>query len=276
MANQNRARQQPAAGTFELVFRTDPSIYDGRFANNGWLQELPKPLTKVTWDNVAIVSPNSAQQLVGADQRRRRRQRREHYVPVIDLVNPQGQTVARPLWIMPGSLMASSRSISVMVVVGWPVGNVGERRALMLTRFERRSRRGPRRRSGAKTGGRYLLATTQLHFNLEDPNFSTEERDIVRSETLEHFLTRRGHHRGTRASVALSRIRLQKPGENAPNYAWGMAIDLNNCIGCNACTIACQSGKQHSRRRQDRSGTQSRDALDSRRYLLQRLRSESS
>src|SRR6185295_3389467 len=55
--------QQPAAGTFELVFRTDPSVYDGRFSNNGWLQELPKPLTKVTWDNVAIVSPNTAQQI---------------------------------------------------------------------------------------------------------------------------------------------------------------------------------------------------------------------
>src|SRR6185295_13341289 len=47
----------PAGSQFELVFRTDPTIYDGRFANNGWLQELPKPLSKVTWDNAALVSP---------------------------------------------------------------------------------------------------------------------------------------------------------------------------------------------------------------------------
>src|SRR6185312_11617414 len=54
----------PAPGSqFELVFRTDPTIYDGRFANNGWLQELPKPLSKVTWDNAALVSPNTAKQL---------------------------------------------------------------------------------------------------------------------------------------------------------------------------------------------------------------------
>ena len=60
---QCRGPRTPGPGPrpeFELVFRTDPSIYDGRFANNGWLQELPKPLTKITWDNVALVSPNTA------------------------------------------------------------------------------------------------------------------------------------------------------------------------------------------------------------------------
>src|SRR5437879_5842281 len=57
------AGRMPALPGYEVVFRPDPSIYDGRFANNGWLQELPKPLTKITWDNVALVSPNTAKKL---------------------------------------------------------------------------------------------------------------------------------------------------------------------------------------------------------------------
>src|SRR5215213_9114571 len=101
-SNQNQPASQPApSGTFELVFRPDPSIYDGRFANNGWLQELPKPLTKVTWDNVAIISPRSAGEFRDVYNRGAVKGR-EHYVPVVDLVNQQGQTVRAPLWIQPG------------------------------------------------------------------------------------------------------------------------------------------------------------------------------
>src|SRR4030095_9591652 len=99
---QTPAAQQPAAGTFELVFRTDPSIYDGRFANNGWLQELPKALTKVTWDNVAIVSPNSAKQIASVDNNGGAVKGREHYVPLVEIATQQGQKVTAPLWIMPG------------------------------------------------------------------------------------------------------------------------------------------------------------------------------
>ena len=59
---------------YELVIRRDPSIYDGRFANNGWLQELPKPLSKLTWDNAIVVSPNMAKEMgftAGPECRRR-------------------------------------------------------------------------------------------------------------------------------------------------------------------------------------------------------------
>ncbi|HEU4433309.1 MAG TPA: TAT-variant-translocated molybdopterin oxidoreductase, partial [Pyrinomonadaceae bacterium] len=99
-------QQQPtssaAANGYELVFRTDPSIYDGRFANNGWLQELPKPLTKVTWDNVAVVNENTAQQIAGVGMNRGAIKGREHYVPLIELRNPHGQSIEAPMWIMPG------------------------------------------------------------------------------------------------------------------------------------------------------------------------------
>jgi MoCo/4Fe-4S cofactor protein with predicted Tat translocation signal len=239
-ANQQAATpaQTPAAGNFELVFRPDPSIYDGRFANNGWLQELPRPLTKITWDNVAIISPNSAQQLVGASYNSGAVKGREHYVPVVDLVNPQGQTVAAPLWIQPGQ---PDGVITVHLGYGRRLagsnGNVGFDAYQLRTSFAPWSTAVQVRSTPAD----YQLATTQLHFNLEDPNFQREERDIVRSQTLEHFLHDGGHHDEHAHPSIYPDYDYQNQAENTPNYAWGMAIDLNNCIGCNACTIACQS-----------------------------------
>jgi MoCo/4Fe-4S cofactor protein with predicted Tat translocation signal len=238
--------QQPTAGTFELVFRTDPSIYDGRFANNGWLQELPKPLTKVTWDNVAIVSPNTAQQIVGDTTNRGAVKGREHYVPLVDITNPHGQSVRAPLWIMPGQPDGvvtvhlgygrrgpGSYSSKSSEVVGFDAYQI-------RTSFEPWSMSGVR---VTNAGIEYQLATTQLHFNLEDPKFSTNERDIVRTETLEQFL----HGQKPKENEKHFHPSLypdypyKNQDQNTPDYAWGMAIDLNNCIGCNACTVACQS-----------------------------------
>jgi molybdopterin-containing oxidoreductase family iron-sulfur binding subunit len=235
--------QQAAAGTFELVFRTDPSIYDGRFANNGWLQELPKPLTKVTWDNVAIVSPNTAQQIAGETSNRGAVKGREHYVPLVDITNRQGQTVRAPLWIMPGQ---PDGVVTIHLGYGRPgpgsysgtLGDVvGFDAYLIRTAFEPWSTNGVR---VTNTGLDYQIATTQLHFNLEDPRFSTEERDVVRSETLEHFLHGEKHEEHEHPTLYPD-YDYKNQDQNTPNYAWGMAIDLNNCIGCNACTIACQS-----------------------------------
>jgi len=235
--------EQPAAGTFELVFRTDPSIYDGRFANNGWLQELPKPLTKVTWDNVAIVSPNSAQQ-VATGNNRGAVKGREHYVPLVDITNRHGQTVRAPLWIMPGQ---PDGVVTVHLGYGRRLaGRVGSGSAepvgfdaySIRTAFEPWSTSGVRM---TNSGLEHQLATTQLHFNLEDARFSTEERDIVRSETLEEFLHGEKHSEEHVHPTLYPDYDYKNQDENTPNYAWGMAIDLNNCIGCNACTVACQS-----------------------------------
>ena len=245
---QTPSAQQAAAGTFELVFRTDPSIYDGRFANNGWLQELPKALTKVTWDNVAIVSPNSAQQIANARDNGGATKGREHYVPLVDITNQQGQKITAPLWIMPGQPdgvvtvhLGYGRRLAGKVGTGNDGELVGFDAYPIRTSFE------PWFTTGAKvtnTGRDYLLATTQLHFNLEDPKFSTEERDIVRSQTLEEFLHGTGEHAEEEKHghpTLYPGYDYKDQAENAPNYAWGMAIDLNNCIGCNACTVACQS-----------------------------------
>jgi molybdopterin-containing oxidoreductase family iron-sulfur binding subunit len=238
---------QPTAGTYELVFRTDPSIYDGRFANNGWLQELPKPLTKVTWDNVAIVSPNSAQLIAADNSVRGAVKGREHYVPLVDITTQQGQTVRAPLWIMPGQpdgVVTIHLGYGRRAVAGSYSGPRDE--VVGFDAYQIRSSYQPWWMTGVRvtnTGLDYQLATTQLHFNLEDPKFSTDQRDVVRTETLEQFL----HGEKPKENEELEHPSLY-PGysykdqdQNTPDYAWGMAIDLNNCIGCNACTVACQS-----------------------------------
>jgi len=238
---------QPAqSGAFEVVFRTDPSIYDGRFANNGWLQELPKPLTKVTWDNVAIVSPNSARQLLGDAPVRASVKGREHYVSLIELVDQHEGRVLAPLWPMPGQ---PDGVITIHLGYGRPLaGRVGSgttrNDVVGFDAYKLRTSFQPWFNTAIQaraTTTEHQLATTQMHFNLEDPNFSTTERDVVRSETLEHYLKGEEQQDEHVHPTLYPQYDYENQAPNAPNYKWGMAIDLNNCIGCNACTVACQS-----------------------------------
>ncbi|MBA2705498.1 MAG: TAT-variant-translocated molybdopterin oxidoreductase [Blastocatellia bacterium] len=237
----------PAANTntqFELVFRTDPTIYDGRFANNGWLQELPKPLTKLTWDNAALVSPNTAKQL--GLEKTNGKKGREAYVDTVK-ISYQGRTISNavPAYIMPGQ---PDGVITLHLGYGRKrAGRVGNDHG--FNAYEIRTAAAPWSGAGAqveKGPATYLLALTQQHFNLEDPNFSKEPRDIFRQQTLEQYL--RGEHNEHESEEPAKDDTLYDPKlydyqnqGNGLNYAWGMAIDLNNCIGCNGCTIACQS-----------------------------------
>jgi len=157
--------------------------------------------------------------------------------------------VRAPLWIMPGQpdgvvtvhlgygrRRASPRHFSLTSGDGQPVGFDAY---TLRTSYEPWFSTGIQLRA---TNEQHLLATTQLHFNLEDPKFSTEERDVVRSETLDEFLNGGSRpEEGRELPTLYPNYNYKNQTENAPNYAWGMAIDLNNCIGCNACTIACQA-----------------------------------
>jgi MoCo/4Fe-4S cofactor protein with predicted Tat translocation signal len=232
-----------SGGNFEVVIRTDPSIYDGRFANNGWLQELPKPLTKVTWDNVAVVSPNSAFQLAGVRDNGGSTIGREHYVPMVEIKNQQGAAVNAPLWILPGHAdgvitiyLGFGRGLKGRVATATDGSPIGYDAYQLRTSFE------PWFTSAqvSKVSGQHMLATTQLHFNMEDPNFSKEERDILRSETIAAFHGKPREKEEEEPSI-YPKYPYDDQAANAPNYQWGMAIDLNNCVGCNACTIACQA-----------------------------------
>ncbi len=209
----------PPPESMELVFRPDPNIGDGRYANNGWLQELPKPVTKLTWDNAAYVSPATAQHL-GVES-----------TDVVEL-RLDGRSVRAPVWIVPGQ---AGNSITVHLGYGRArAGRVGNGAGFNAYRL--RSSSAPWFSTGiavGKTGERYPLVVTQDHSSMEG-------RDIVRAADLEEY----------RKDPRL----FEKEEEPAPppglslypewkheGYAWGMAVDLTRCVGCNACVVACQA-----------------------------------
>jgi molybdopterin-containing oxidoreductase family iron-sulfur binding subunit len=245
------ATQPPAPGTYELIFRPDPNIHDGRFANNGWLQELPKPLTKLTWDNVALVSANTAKKLgVAAQNYDRGKKGREAYVDTIKLTH-RNQTISKnvPVWIMPGQ---PDDVITIHLGYGRPrSGQVGNSTIVDpdsklpqggFNAYEIRYADEPWAANGAsasKTNEQYVLAATQLHFSMEG-------RDILRESSLEEYLKDKDHLREEqeKQKKELHELSLYKDydyKDQGNGYAWGMSIDLNSCVGCNACMIACQS-----------------------------------
>lgn len=205
----------------EIVFKPDPTIWDGRFANNGWLQELPKPMTKLTWDNAALVSPALAMRL-GLSQD-----------DVIEL-GYQNRTVEAPVYIMPGQ---AEQSITITLGYGRTrAGRVGNGTGFNAYRLQ--SSDSPSFGSGVTvrpTGKHYKLASTQQHYNMEG-------RDLVRVATLNEFQTNPHFAKDKTEAPAKeeSLYNFTKPAQS-DEYAWAMGIDLNMCVGCNACMIACQA-----------------------------------
>ena len=219
-------------GELEIVFRTDPNVWDGRFANNGWLQELPKPFTKLTWDNAAMVSPTTAQS------------RGLHNEDVIELRH-QGRSVRAPVWIMPGH---ADDSITVHLGYGRKrAGSIGS--GIGFNAYALRTSDRPWSGYGleiSKTGERYHLVTTQVHHairqdgrEVEEESAAEQERDLVRVAALEEF--RKNPNFARDPAEEKSPGLTLYPNYAYGGYAWGMSIDLNCCTGCNACVVACQS-----------------------------------
>ncbi len=199
----------------EIVFEPDPTIWDGSFANNAWLQELPKTLTKLTWDNAAMIGPATAQKLGLVDQ------------DVVEL-KVQGRSLEAPVLIVPGQ---SEDSVTVTLGYGRErggsvlAGQGFDAYALQVSD-------SPWFSGGLeihKTGRSYLLATTRDHWTMEG-------RDLVRVASLEEF-------RQNPNFAAPQDLRPESlyPDFPSTGHAWGMAINLSTCIGCNACVIACQA-----------------------------------
>jgi MoCo/4Fe-4S cofactor protein with predicted Tat translocation signal len=208
---------QPPA-TLELSFQPDPTVWDGRFANNGWLQELPKPITKLTWDNAALLSPATAERLGLSNE------------DVVEL-RYQGRAVQAPVWIMPGHAEGAA---TVSLGYGrWRAGQVGT--GMGFNAYALRTSVAPWTAVGVevrKTGASHRLASTQHHHSMEG-------RNVVRVGSLSGYLAHPEFlHEGGHAPQPLPSL---YPSFEYPGYAWGMAIDLNVCIGCNACVIACQA-----------------------------------
>jgi molybdopterin-containing oxidoreductase family iron-sulfur binding subunit len=213
----------------EIIFRPDPSIYDGRFADNGWLQELPKPLTKLTWGNAIEISPATAERF-GLNNKIAWRGG-EHGKVDVDVVelHYKGRTLLAPVWVMPGH---ADGCATVHLGYGrWRGGSVGA--GLGYNAYAIRTSDAPWFGEGLtirKTGRRQPLATTQLHYSMQG-------RDLARSATLDEFRRRPNFAREEDPPPDTSLY----PGWPYENYAWGMSIDLNACVGCNACVVACQS-----------------------------------
>jgi MoCo/4Fe-4S cofactor protein with predicted Tat translocation signal len=211
---------QTQPGGLELIFRPDPTIWDGRFANNGWLQELPKPLSKLTWDTSAWISPKLAE---------------EHGLRNGDVIELKyrGRTAKMPVWLMPGH---PNESVTVFFGYGRTMaGRVGnsDETARQFNPYLLRTSDAPWFGGGleiAKTGERYLLATTQEHHAMED-------RAPVRVATLDEYT--KDPSTIAHQVHAFPKTLTLYPEHVYDGNKWGMAIDLTSCTGCGACTMAC-------------------------------------
>ena len=253
----------PDPEAIELVIRPDATVYDGRFANNAWMQELPDPITKITWDNAALMSPATAERL-GVDVRLYEGQ---HYADRIRLT-VNGSSVELPVWIVPGH---ADNSITV---------HLGYGRQLETDRATRPAppayrvdtdiyRPGPLANGvGAnvsvlrttqlmdivpqvaveKVGSDYVVASTQDHHSMEgrhlavvgtlatfreEPHFAQEKPPFEGYSSWEEFPT-----------LWEDKDPWKDPSVTESTYhrnQWAMVIDLNVCTGCNACITACQS-----------------------------------
>jgi MoCo/4Fe-4S cofactor protein with predicted Tat translocation signal len=208
----------PEGNGMELIIRPDPSIYDGRFANNAWLQELPKPLTELTWDNPVMIGHKMAQRL-GLENG-----------SVVEL-EFKGRKVVGATWIQPGH---PDNAATVFLGYGRDrAGRSGD--GLGYNAYKLRTSDGLTGGVGLnlrKTGGRYKLISAQ---GLQD----MEGRDLVREATVAEYEadSEFAHRNVDEPSRALTLY----PNYEYTGYAWGMTIDQNACVGCNACVIACQS-----------------------------------
>ena len=219
----------------EIIFRPDPSIYDGRFANNAWLQELPKPLSKLTWDNAAILSPLTATQLgVSVEPAYRGGEHGTNVASVVELT-VSDRSVRAPVWILPGQpdgvvtlnlgfgrTRAGNQGTSTTANrVGFNAYELRRSDGLWFTTGQLRT-----------TADSYRLACTQAHYSMEG-------RDLARSAPLGEYLQNPefAKEEADRKDEQMS-LYPEWPYES---YAWGMSIDIGSCVGCNACVIACQA-----------------------------------
>ncbi len=201
----------------EIIFRRDPMIYDGEYANNGWLQEAPKPYTQLTWDNPILMNVNTAKDL-GLEN--------EDEVEI----SLDGRTVQGGVWLTPGH---PKNSITVFLGYGRTrAGRVGNGPG--YNAYQIRSTQKQWVATGVqlkKTGKKFLFATTQGWQNMDG-------RDIVRVATLEDFIANPDFaHEKTEAPV--EGLTIFQPYDYSKEYKWGMAIDLNSCVGCKSCVVAC-------------------------------------
>jgi len=220
-----------AGSGLEISFRPDPSVWDGRFANNGWLQELPKPITRIVWDNAVMASPTTADKLKAGNSPATRGG--EHGTIDSDVVELKykGRTVRGPIFGVPGH---PDDCVTVHLGFGRTrAGHIGNGPGFNAYAL----RTSDALWSGAgleatTTGDSFPLACTQYHHLMEG-------RGMVRAVTRDEFTSNpKSVHEGFEAPARTITL---YPDFKYEGYKWGMSIDVNACIGCNACVVACQA-----------------------------------
>ena len=213
----------------EVIFTASFTNYDGRYANNGWMQELPDPVTKVTWDNVALISAKTAKHLGVKNQDR--------------LKVSNGDTeVMLPVWIQPGM---ADNTLALELGYGREIGRVSTGVGANVSVLRKAS--GVSIASGftaEKAMGTHILACVQDHHGFDEEKLAADAIQkrlptIVRESTLSDY------QKDPEFAMAFAEKNELKGMWKEQDYSegnqWGMAIDLTSCTGCSACTIACQS-----------------------------------
>lgn len=208
----------PTKESLEVVLLPSSQVFDGRYANNGWLLENPDPLTKLTWDNAALINPQTAAALD---------LQKNDFVRL----TVSNKSITLPVWIMPGIA-----DFVITIALGFgrnAAGRVGN--GVGVNAFKLRSQANSYIIGGVtadKTPGIYQFASTQDHGSMQG-------RPLVREASLDAY---REHPKFAQEMVEHPPLKsLWKEHQYKDGYQWGMAIDLNACIGCGACTVACQS-----------------------------------
>ena len=239
------------ASAMEIIFRPDPNLYDGRYSNLGWLQELAKPVTKLSWDNAALMSINTMSRLKASES------------DVLE-IEYQGRKIKAPALVMPGH---PDNSITIYLGSGRRnSGRVGT--GTGFDAYPLRVSVSPTYVVGAnvtKTGDTYECAITESHYIDERGRFArnygfekeaeeekpengphslegdeAQQRGIIRVATLEEykknpaFATDLGEE-----ALPPKDVTLFPAWDYSKGYQWGMSIDMNSCVGCNACIVAC-------------------------------------
>ncbi len=242
--------QQPPATSpvqgkeLELTFRPDPTIFDGRFADNGWLQETSKPITRITWDNAVLMSPATAAQ---------------HGLNHRDYVTLRcgGREVSGGVFLAVGHV---DNAVTVHLGYGrWRapgpphliIGPGGTKdRKFGFNGYVLRTSTAPWIASAPvqieNTGKKYEFAAEEHQWLINNKGLESDDvsvnafkRDLVQVATLDEFKRDPNFARVPEDQETKS-LSLY-PNYQYTGYAWGMAIDLNKCVGCNACVVACTS-----------------------------------
>jgi len=228
---------EPTNTKLDIVFFRDSKMDDGRHNNNGWLQELPDPVSKLTWDNAVLMSPKTAKDLGLVIERLHQPQRVFNYIVEVTLGN---RTVRGPIWIQPG--MADN---TLGLALGYgreKTGRVGI--GTGFNAFKLRTTDAMYYASGAilvkTTDSSYQLSTTQAHWEMNG-------RPVVREANLDQFRKEPKFAQAMKPEAPEKGFGPAYPNpldaakKNPANHQWGMSIDLNRCVGCSACMVACQS-----------------------------------